>query len=262
LTEQLLGHVYRLSLDACGCRVIQKALTVVVKDLQAKIANELTGKVEECIQNMHGNHVIQKCVEQLPPDNVAFIVNHVEAKTEQLTKHSYGCRVIQRLLEHTRPEQLEHIYARIRASALELCTDNYGNYVVQHVLDHGRMEDKRALLHLIAHNFKQLARDKQASHVVEKSFEIATVGEHAPSLGKERAELMAAVLNDPSILEELLKHKYGNYIVQRMIEHSRGQDREALFRLLMHFRPMLQSDSTGIGKHILEALDKEPQLRS
>merc|ERR1711988_1293370 len=88
LADQLVGEVVPLSMDQHGCRVIQKALQLLPRDSQTKLAAELqdptgaTDKVGECIENMHGNHVIQKCIEQIPPDSVNFIIDSANKRVD------------------------------------------------------------------------------------------------------------------------------------------------------------------------------------
>jgi len=94
------------------------------------------------------------------------------------------------------------------------------------------------------------------SNVVEKCFEISAVGEHATQLEPDRKQLYAAVLGGTgSPLVEMLDDRFGNYIVQRMIEYSKGEDRVMLQQKLMSMEPMLKNSTNG--KHILSALHKE-----
>jgi len=221
------------------------------------IATELGKNVVDCISSMHGNHVIQKCIEQMPPDSVSFIIEAVEKDTERWGSHMYGCRVIQRLLEHCASHQLQKILEHILKSIPKLAQDPYGNYVVQHMLEHGRKEDKKRVVSIIQDHVVDFAMHKCSSNVVEKCFEIATVGEHAYALDDERAKLMNTVLgtDDNPPLYQMMDNKFGNYIVQRMIEHSRGKERDLLHKRLLTVQQQLKTSVNG--KHILSAMEKE-----
>jgi pumilio RNA-binding family len=218
-----------------------------------------TDRVAECIQNMHGNHVIQKCIEQMPPDSVNFIIDSVKKSVDAMAEHMYGCRIIQRLLEHCAPHQLQEMLESIRVHTKRLAENPYGNYVVQHMLEHGRPEDKKAILTVVANNITVFAKNKCSSNVVEKCFEIASIGEHADALKEGRQRLYAAVLEprpgQPLPIQELTDDKFGNYIVQRMLEYSRDAERETLKNQLITLAPQLQNSTNG--KHICSALTKE-----
>jgi pumilio RNA-binding family len=256
LVISLKDELLRLSKETYGCRVVQKAIQHVSRDSQLVLASELQKDVIGCIENMHGNHVIQKCIEQMPPDSVNFIIKAIEDQTEKMAAHMYGCRVIQRLLEHCASNQLQGMLEQILMAIQKLATDPYGNYVVQHMLEHGRIEDKKRIINVIQQNLVEFAKHKHSSNVVEKCFEVATVGEHTASLEAERSALMRTVLGEPGDpnppLHQMMDDRYGNYIVQRMIEHSRGPEREHLQQQIMAAERDLQQSVNG--KHILKAL--------
>lgn len=258
LAEQLQGIVLTLSQETYGCRVIQKALQLA-RETQLQLAAELKDHVPTCIENMHGNHVIQKCIEQMPPDSVTFIIDAVNMKVDFWASHMYGCRVIQRLLEHCTSAQKPKMLDSILTHAKKLAMDPYGNYVVQHVLEHGRKEDKAKIMNAVAGSILEFSKHKCSSNVVEKCFEIAAIGEHAAQLEQDRHVLYLAVLGqigDPNPpLLQMLDDKFGNYIVQRMIEYSKGDDRVMLQQKLMMVEHLLKNSTNG--KHILSALQKE-----
>eukprot|EP00930_Biecheleria_cincta_P040730 TRINITY_DN2789_c0_g1_i1.p1 TRINITY_DN2789_c0_g1~~TRINITY_DN2789_c0_g1_i1.p1 ORF type:complete len:596 (-),score=144.62 TRINITY_DN2789_c0_g1_i1:288-2075(-) len=258
---KLQPHIVQLSKEAYGCRVIQKAITAVSKESQLHLAQELKKDVISLIENMHGNHVIQKCIEQMPPDSVVFIIESVQERTEAMAVHSYGCRVIQRLLEHCDSQKLHGMLEMIlqENTVRKLAMDPYGNYVVQHMLEHGRLEDKKRIIETIQRDIVNFAKNKCSSNVAEKCFEIATIGEHAAQLETERSALMNKVIGAPgemgTPLHQITDDKFGNYIVQRILEHSRGPERDRIRSSLEQIKGPLESSANG--KHILNALKKE-----
>jgi len=268
LVRALADNVATLSQDQYGCRVIQKAIQAVSKESQQQIARELEDHVESCIRNMHGNHVIQKCIEQMPPDSVNFVIKAVEQKAEETARHVYGCRVIQRLLEHCVSAQLEPMLEKILVNVAVLAKDAYGNYVVQHMLEHGRKEDKKRIIETIRANIADFSKEKFSSNVVEKCFEAATVGENAddPLIQQERNLLMRMVLERPEVIYAMCTNTYGNYVVQKMLENTRGEEWPALCQAIRNVENQLNTTGGAAGgredprevfKHILTHLNKE-----
>jgi len=208
---------------------------------------------------MHGNHVIQKCIEQMPPDSVNFVIQAVEPVAKKMALHMYGCRVVQRLLEHCASTQLQKILDQILGSIPELAQDPYGNYVVQHMLEHGRKSDKSLIIGVVRDRIVEFSKHKCSSNVVEKALEIATVGEHAAELEPDRAALMNTLIGERGFpntpVRQMMDDKFGNFIVQRMIEHARGPERERLREQVVLATEQLKSSTHG--RHILAALQKD-----
>jgi len=259
LVNTLYEHLLTLSNETHGCRVVQKAIQHVPRDSQLLIAKKLKENVVSCIESMHGNHVIQKCIEQMPPDSVTFIIQAVESEAARMASHMYGCRIVQRLLEHCASHQLQNMLDQILGKVDKLAIDPYGNYVVQHMLEHGRIDDKRFIMGIVERNITEFSTNKCSSNVVEKAVEVSTVGEHAAQLERERTSLMNKVFGettDPNPpLRQMMDDRFGNFIVQRMVEHTRGPERDRLRTLLHANAQHLQSSNHG--KHILEALKKQ-----
>jgi len=258
LVHKMWPEVLNLANDIYGCRVIQKAIESVPRESQQNMSQKLQEDVMSCIDSMHGNHVIQTCIEQMPPDSVNFIVLAVEADPVRVACHMYGCRVVQRLLEHCASQQLQHLLDSLAASIDFLTADLYGNYVVQHMLEHGRLEDKREIVRAVARNVDSLWRSKCSSHVVEKALEIASEGQHSGSLEAERSALVSKLIGDPSdrssILHQMVGDRFGTFIVQRLIEHTQGHEKEILKQALQRCVPLLKRHPRG--KYILDALKR------
>mmetsp|Transcript_156890 Transcript_156890/g.273072 ORF Transcript_156890/g.273072 Transcript_156890/m.273072 type:complete len:618 (-) Transcript_156890:442-2295(-) len=246
LVEQMRGDILKLSLETYGCRVIQKAVALVPRATQLILAEELRNSVPKCIQDMHGNFVIQKCIEQMPPEHVSFIIDAVSDDVEKWATHTYGCRVIQRLLEHCQPNMLQRVSDQILLCIPKLATDNFGNYVVQHILEHGSKEEKSQIIKYMQQDIVKYSINKQSSNVVEKCF--------VQSPDEDRQGLYQAVLKQDT-LKQMIDDKFGNYIVQRMIEYSRGEDRVRVRNALLQHQDALRSSVNG--KHILNTLNKE-----
>lgn len=251
LAEQLVGQMPQLSLHAYGCRVVQKALDSVPVDTQVMLIGGLKGTVLACMEDQHASHVIQKCIELLPTNHIGFIVDALLGQTVRMAKHPYACRVIQRLIEYCSSAQISLLLDDTLQYCLELATDQYGNYVVQYVMEHSsRPGDRQTLMQTVRDNILSLSCHKYASNVIEKAVGCGT--------SEERALLVQAVMGGPDEqnppLLTMIKDKFGNYIIQRVIGVSQGPHREALFaKLNEHMRTLKKSNL--YGRHIIQAMD-------
>lgn len=252
LAEQLVGQVFKLSHQMYGCRVVQKALDSVPIEQQVLLIGELKGHVLTCIEDQHGNHVIQKCIERLPTDKISFIVESFENQATRMAKHCYGCRVIQRLIEYCSSQQISPLLDEVLRNVMELATDQYGNYVVQHVMEHSsRKGDREMILGIARKNINHLSCHKYASNVIEKALSCSNA--------EERGALIMAIVGDPQDahppLLNMMRDRFGNYIVQRAIALALSPTREALLWKLHEQMPQLKKSNT-YGKHIISALER------
>lgn len=259
IAEFLVGDVRRLSMHMYGCRVVQKALETIAISTQVLLASELTGKEIQMTEDMHGNHVIQKCIERMPPEKVQFIVDAFQSKVCRMAMHCYGCRVVQRLIEHCTQQQMAPILDEVLRNVPGLSDDAYGNYVIQHVLVHGRLNDKKRILATVKDHILELSAKKCASNVVETCVGVVFQDDQ---LADERAGLVRCVLHDPlhtnPPIMSMMRDKFGNYIVQRMIEFATEEERKVLVDYLKSQLPVLHKFTHG--KHVLAAL--QPYLEA
>eukprot|EP00397_Hematodinium_sp_SG-2012_P007940 GEMP01007991.1.p1 GENE.GEMP01007991.1~~GEMP01007991.1.p1 ORF type:complete len:592 (+),score=142.73 GEMP01007991.1:167-1942(+) len=251
LAEQLVGDVLKQSLHMYGCRVIQKALESVSVEQQMLLVGELQGHVIQCVEDQNGNHVIQKCIERMPPEKIQFIVDAFKGCVQRMACHCYGCRVLQRLIEHcTPPQQVAPILDEIARCIPQLSQDQYGNYVVQHMLEHGRSHDRRLILEVVRTQILMLSCHKFASNVVEKAILCSSFDERAP--------LLHAIVGEPTdvnpALLTMMRDRYGNYIVQRLLELAQDSQREMLLWRLKDQVHVLKKFT--YGKHIVQALEE------
>lgn len=259
MAEKLKTEAVELANDKFGCRVIQKALDVMNPELQMRVIADIKDTVLNCIKSMHGNHVIQQCVQKMPIESLDWILEVVEKETEFVASHMYGCRVFQRLCERCEKHQIAAILDKTVGLVGKLARDPHGNYVVQCVLEHGRLEDKKRILQAVQDNVIDFAQNKCSSNVVERCMETASTGKDSGELEGAREAFLRALIGQPgdpkAPLRLLMTDKFGNFIVQRMIKHSKGDDRELLKAELKKEEATLESSNQG--KHILATMKKE-----
>lgn len=256
---KLKGDIFNLSTHRYGCRIVQKVIEVLPESLQVELTSELVGRVIECVEDMHGNHVMQMCVKQMLPSRVNFILDALLKSVHRMSQHMYGCRVLQRLLERCTTQQLEPLLDRIMSNVAKLAKDKHGNYVVQCILEKGRLDDKRRVIEVVRDCFIDFAKDKVSSNVVERCFEVCAVGVDSEKLSEDREILYRIVLGDSgdaaaAPLQQLMHDRFGNYIVQCVIKHSRGADREALQARIAAAEPQLCDSATG--RHVIAAMQR------
>ncbi|KAI5181748.1 pumilio RNA-binding family [Nematocida sp. AWRm80] len=225
------GIVIKLALHMYGCRVIQKALEC--KEINQSIIEKIKGHVIELICDQNGNHVIQKCVECINSD---FIIKEFEQDTVTLSKHRYGCRVIQRIFENN--TQCFSAIDMIIKNAKVLVEDQYGNYVIQHILEKGTEEHRRQIISALSDKIVRHSTHKFASNVMEKCVMCGTPDDRRYML----SQLIPSKDTSSDVLIQITCDKFGNYVIQRMLDVLTGKDKELLSsHLKAHFAEIKKS---------------------
>ena len=100
-------------------------------------------------------------------------------------------------------------------------------------MENGKVqEDKDRVVKSIKGKVIELSNHKFASNVVEKCLQYASE--------KDKAELIEefldlnfdeeAAMNQNGVLYQMMKDRYGNYVIQKCIEVSQGKQREILMK--------------------------------
>ncbi|KAI1431027.1 ARM repeat-containing protein [Xylaria sp. CBS 124048] len=250
LARQMEGQVAELSIQMYSCRVVQKALEHVLVEQQITIVDELKYKVLQVAMDQNGNHVIQKIIQMFPTRCIPFTLEAFRGQVDVLAVHSYVCRVIQRILEHSTSSERRCLMAEIHPCAAKLFTDQYGNYVVQHILQRGHPEDRHILIQQVITRAVVLSKHKFASNVVEKCVQYGNVEDRRGILHK----LTTASSDGISPLPSLMKDQYGNYVVQRLIEHLKGEEKTAFITEVKAYIPLLKRQCSGRQNTALDRL--------
>jgi len=252
IVDRLAGNVFDYATHPYGCRVIQKGLECVTVDQQIRLVKDLQSpkNVLTCVQNQNGNHVIQKCIERMPVEHIQFVVDALQGHAEELAQNAFGCRVLQRLIEHcTDAEKVSPLLDEILRSVDQMAQDQYGNYVLQHILEHGVEDNRQTIMNVITSNILELSCHKFSSNVVESAILRCSTD--------ESIRVSQAIMGDPSDtnppLLTMMRDRYGNYIIQRLLESSLSSHREALLHRLKDQLHQLRKFT--YSKHIVQVVE-------
>lgn len=266
--QQLIGmmknNMVELALQVYGCRVIQKALEVVHVHEKMTILRELIGHTMRCIIDQNGNHVIQKCIEvcsyknhmnmeteQLRGADVQFIIDAFMGNAAKLSTHAYGCRVIQRILEHCTLEQTLPLVDELIWKCRELVKNQFGNYVVQHVIMHGADSHRAMIESILLEELPYWSMHKYASNVVETYLEHTDADKICLAIDSILATDESGV---PRILLTMMKHMYGNYVVQKLLDKADSTSHARILGIIKENSAFLEKFT--YGRHVLGRLKR------
>jgi len=283
LIENLLyTNVYRLSRSFYGCRVIQKAFDCIDIKESIKLILELENEgkkrkvdgnngndndgnnkslIHECIICPNANHVIQKIITlELDIKYIQFIIKCIKTNLCFYSSHIFGCRIVQNIInyygDHDNKRMLKEMVSK--DNLLHLCQSQYGNYVIQHILKlsfkngQDKCENiKQQVVNNVFRNVLYLSKNKYGSNVVENCLEFAD--------DKDRDLFLDQILNKKSkqILCEMVKHKYANYVIQKLLNYCNVKQQQRLIHHIERNIPNLRT--MNYGKHIMDKIKKIKQ---
>ncbi|KAJ6424387.1 hypothetical protein OIU84_025225 [Salix udensis] len=142
-------------------------------------------------------------------------------KTVILSKNQNGYHVIQKCLEHFPFDDTKHLIKEIAESFLDIAMDKSGCCVLNQALDCAQGELKEHLL------LKTIAN---AVFLSENPF------------GEENASMIIEEFIHSPYFVNICRDNFGNYVVQKALEVSKGGIRNALVSRINDSYPDLHSD--------------------
>ena len=250
IMEALKGKIYELSLHMYGCRVMQQLISVIDEKYLEQITLELKDHFTKCIEDQNGNHVIQKLIERLKPGENNGIYDVVYDNIVTLSKHQYGCRVIQTLLKQCNEEQRAKMFDKIYENVKELSQDQYGNYIIQYILENQKGKNVDSIYNGLKGNIYDFSIHKYASNVVERAL---TFGNE-----KQRQSIINEIIEQDDQENEcilsMVKDKFGNYVVQKLIEYSDSKTQKNIIDRIITSQSLKKKD--GFSKHVINFIEK------
>ena len=252
IIEALKNKIYELTLNLYGCRVVQELMSLLDENNITIITSELKPFYLKCIEDKNGNHVIQKLIENLSENELKEIYLVSLNNIINLSKHQYGCRVIQRLFKYCNKEQIHNMLFELFKDINALIQDQYGNYVIQFILENQSINnnDLLPIYASLKGNVYKYSFHKFASNVVERCL---TFGDE-----NQRKEIINEIIeldeNDPECIINMVKDRFANYVVQKMIEHSDFDNQQKLIKIILTKQNKIKND--GFSKHVLNYIEK------
>jgi len=242
------GSVLRMSLEPCGCRVVQSALEAAGPVEKEGIVAELRGHVRLAIASPHANFVLQKVIEVLPVNSARFVAEELTTVAAEVARHRFGCRVLSRLIEHhltgTGTSSSTHgLIDELLLEAGELINHNFARHVVELILEHGNGIHKHRIAEAIRSNLFLYAKNRNASYVVEKAL--------AWCEARDTHAIASELLTDPQRFLVLATHECGIHVVKAVMKLHVDCAEKAKELLLAEVD---QVKSSKYGKRLLDEM--------
>ena len=248
--RSLEGKIYDMSVHMYGCRVVQEMIGVVGKEEVEKVRKELNSHYSTLIEDQNGNHVVQKLIDRLDQGQEQEITYIILSKLNKFCTHQYGCRVIQKLFEKMSMKNRSILVSKIFEFLPDLFNDQYGNYVIQFILENQSELDVKPVYDALAGRVYDMSVNKFASNVIEKAL---TNGSR-----EQRERIINEIIKKDTEMQEslltMVKDKYGNYVVQKLIEFSDEKTKNLIVQRIITSQSLKKKE--GFSKHVINFIEK------
>jgi hypothetical protein len=209
-----------------SCHVLQKFIETSDPSIVDQLFVALKDVFLDLCLSPNGNHVAQRFVEMLPRRQ-REIVEIVRPHVARLLVDNAGCRVVQKLFEAGELPVLDPLVKEVIRNAAVLATNQYGNYVVQKIMGSANRSFVAGFAKMLSGRFYELSTHKFASNVVEMC--ITTCPRD------EKMRIFGEILGTADFEDRLMKmvtDKFGNYVIQRIIEHGTEEQQTVIYEVI------------------------------
>jgi len=256
--QALIDNIYQASQG--NATLEQRQVFVLVEALRKDIVRVIT--------HASGHFVVLRMLQKFPYQTTKFIDDAILANTLQIGTDHHGLRVVKAVVASRRPPDLTRLFKQISRITMKLVENQYGNYVVQSVLDvcslpsttttststtSTNTDDTTSteMLVAVSNNVKmkmegkymRLSKQKFSSNVVEKCLK--------QSSAHWRSIIINELTEQPGV-SELLRDRYGNYVLQTALSVATGQQVQQIMHSISPHLPTLRENIRSKWKKMLK----------
>ena len=217
--------------------LIQPELNILSKDSIAtypiqNIIEELGSKNEKNIfylgiknyidnfaYNIYGARILEKILAYFEDEFKKEIIEYICENFLELAYNNNGICLVKKILLMTHKKEL-HIKLKklVFDNALNLIVHQYGNYAIQIIIENSDETDLKEILEIYENKYIFLSNQKFSSNVMERILEKS----------EKNLENYINEISKGYNLNELLKNKYGNFVIKKAYDLANGNLKKKL----------------------------------
>ena len=209
-----------LAIDITATYPIQGMIEILGSKAEKKIIYlGIKDHINVFCYNTYGIHILEKILSYFEDEFAKEIIDYIYNNFINLSFHMNGICLVKKLLLMTHKKDLHKKLKKIiYENANDLIVHQYGNYVVQTIVENWDISELEEILNLFKNKLVFLSMEKYSSNVVERIIEKNT----------NYLEIYINEICNNNNTIELIKNKYGNYVVQKAVKISSGISRDKI----------------------------------
>ena len=223
--SKLQGNIISIIKTHKGSRIFQNYLKNTQCEILHQILLEILPQLSELLINPYANYFCKKFFTFLnQKDRIEFLTN-IKSSLYSLCTNNIGTYPIQGIIEYLGSKAEKNIIINeIKFKIKELCIDPYGAHVIEKILSCFEEENIVLIYKYISDNFLLLAYDSNGICIIKKIVSFI----HK----KKLHENIKSTVKEHSM--EIIKHTYGNFIIQSIIENWDSNEVKEIMNLYIN----------------------------
>ena len=223
--SKLQGNIISIIKTHKGSRIFQNYLKNTQCEILHQILLEILPQLSELLINPYANYFCKKFFTFLnQKDRIEFLTN-IKSSLYSLCTNNIGTYPIQGIIEYLGSKAEKNIIINeIKFKIKELCIDPYGAHVIEKILSCFEEENIILIYKYISDNFLLLAYDSNGICIIKKIVSFI----HK----KKLHENIKSIVKENSM--EIIKHTYGNFIIQSIIENWDSNEVKEIMNLYIN----------------------------
>jgi pumilio RNA-binding family len=221
----VLPRLVEAAQEQDGSRFLQAKLWDCEDDVRDQVFEKAVGAIKKLAEDPFGNWVVQKLIEKGSDDQRIAIAEELKGSIIDLAKQQYGCRVIQKVVQLLPHEAQGGFVEELRSDVLDMMVHKHGNHVIQKTVENMPPEGLDFIIDAVTAKADEMAAHTFGCRVIQRLVERCTTDQLSDLLDK----MMEHV-------SRLSQDDHGNYVVQCVLLHGRGEDQQ---KIIQAIRPKL-----------------------
>ncbi|MCQ2816798.1 MAG: hypothetical protein MJ252_05980 [archaeon] len=218
--QQIKNGLISICKDSIGTYPIQGIIEQIGSKIEKKIILEIIeANLQELCLDPYGTHVVEKIIACFEDDLLKNIYDYSFKNFTFLSNNCNGIVVIKKILKMGFKKDLhDRCKKQIKDNIHNLIKQGYGNYIMQVINDHWEVNEVFDIISEVKGEFADLSKEKHSSNILEKCVE-----KNPKILSLYIEEIIKS-----NRLAELMKDSFGNYVIQKALKLSKGEEKENL----------------------------------
>jgi len=175
--------------------------------------------IDNLAYNIYGARILEKILAYFEDEFKKEIIEYICENFLELAYNNNGICLVKKILLMTHKKEL-HIKLKklVFDNALNLIVHQYGNYAIQIIIENWDETDLKEILEIYENKYIFLSNQKFSSNVMERILEKS----------EKNLENYINEISKGYNLNELLKNKYGNFVIKKAYDLANGNLKKKL----------------------------------